>query len=501
MLRALWSSLGEHLPPWERLSQHIAFSGPLDPVLPSSFRVAAASQASIGACAMLARQIGIARNLRIMPSTNPVITLDSRHALAEFRSERYLRLIDHSGKRLPPPPEWNPLSGEYKCRDGRYIRTHCNFPHHRDIVLKTLGFDPADQRLWTDRTNVAAKVAEWDAFEFEEAVTRNGGCVAAMRSPEEWAKHPHSAVVRSQPLVSIRMIPGTESQAPVPFSTSSTSSTDVKYLGGIRILDLTRVVAGPVAGRCLAAHGATVLKITSPELPGFDFLDIDTGRGKANAQIHLPGQVQQLESLVADDCDVFLQSYRPGALGSKGFSAEKVAQLRPGIVYASLSAYGTEGPWAGKRGFDSLVQTATGINYAEAEAFGTLPAPRVLPCQALDHASGYLLAAGIMSALLKRATVGGSWEVNVSLARTAHWLSTELGRVDLDLEAVNESSAKEFGFDEVEGWGLLEEYQLRGSGECDKAIGVKHAAQNAAAGWTTVAIAGTDRPVWPEKLT
>ncbi|HEX2885092.1 CoA transferase, partial [Vineibacter terrae] len=200
-------------------------------------------------------------------------------------------------------------------------------------------------------------------------------------------------------------------------------------LSGVRVLDLTRIIAGPVCGRTLAAHGADVLLISGPHLPSVEPLVIDTGRGKRAAHIDLrtPDGKDALRAL-AREADVFVQGYRPGAIAGHGFDPAALAALRPGIVCVTLSAYGEAGPWAARRGFDSLVQTASGINYAEAEAAGVTE-PRALPCQALDHASGYLLALGAMMALLRRAREGGSWHVRVSLAQTGRWLQ-RMGQLD-----------------------------------------------------------------------
>jgi crotonobetainyl-CoA:carnitine CoA-transferase CaiB-like acyl-CoA transferase len=195
------------------------------------------------------------------------------------------------------------------------------------------------------------------------------------------------------------------------------------------VLELTHVIAGPVSGRVLAGHGADVLLVTAAHRPSMLPLVIDTGRGKLSTQIDLrqPDGQETLAALVRE-ADVFIQGYRPGAVAAHGFGPEELARLRPGIVYASLSAYGHDGPWAPRRGFDSLVQTASGLNLAEAEAFGSSE-PRPLPAQALDHATGYILAFAIMAALKRRAEQGGSWHVRVSLAQTGHWLR-QLGRID-----------------------------------------------------------------------
>ena len=200
-------------------------------------------------------------------------------------------------------------------------------------------------------------------------------------------------------------------------------------LTGLRVLELTRVIAGPVCGRTLAAHGAEVLHISAAHLPSFDHLVVDTGRGKRSAQLDLRStEGRQALRALAVQADVFIQGYRPGAVASHGFAPEELATLRPGIICTSLSAYGGVGPWGERRGFDSLVQTASGYNHAEALAAGVAP-PKVLPCQALDHASGFLLAFGTMAAVLRRAEEGGSWLVKVSLAGTGWWLRN-LGRLE-----------------------------------------------------------------------
>uniref|UniRef100_UPI000550D2AC CoA transferase n=2 Tax=Bradyrhizobium liaoningense TaxID=43992 RepID=UPI000550D2AC len=202
-------------------------------------------------------------------------------------------------------------------------------------------------------------------------------------------------------------------------------------LSGLRVLDLSRVIAGPVAGRTLAAHGADVLLVSGPELPAIPWLTIDTGRGKLTTFIELKSEFgrAQLRELLKD-ADIFSQGYRPRALAALGFAPEDAAQINPGIVYVTLSAYGHTGPWAERRGFDSLVQTTTGFNH-EGQAAG-IDAPRELPAQILDHATGYLMAFGAMMARVRQAREGGSWHVRVSLAQTGRWL-WNLGRLDSGL--------------------------------------------------------------------
>jgi len=248
-------------------------------------------------------------------------------------------------------------------------------------------------------------------------------CVSAYRSFEEWDKHPQAAALKGTPpieLVKIGDAPRREIDGSPRFP-----------LEGIRVLDLCRVLSGPVCGRTLAAYGADVLLITSPKLPDLPFLDIDTSRGKRTTQLDLTEATDhdRLKELVKE-ADVFLQAYRPGGLKEKGFGPQELAKLRPGIVCANLTAYGWEGPWKDKRGFDSLVQTATGFNWAEAEALAKFneqpvigrPEPKAFPLQALDHVGGYFLAFGIQAAVAKTVVEGGSWEVRVSLAAVAQWV-------------------------------------------------------------------------------
>jgi hypothetical protein len=262
---------------------------------------------------------------------------------------------------------------------------------------------------------------KWEAGKFESAVAEAGLVATMMRSPAEWAAHPQGQAVAKLPLLEITKI-GEASARPLPRSPE-------RPLSGVRVLDLTRVIAGPVCGRALAAHGADVMRVTAPHLPALPQLDIDTGRGKLSASVDLRATDDRdwLRGLIRES-HIFVQGYRPGGLAAKGFSPEALAEMRPGIVAVTLSAYGHEGPWAGRRGFDSLVQNASGINVAEAEAAG-VAAPKELPAQALDHASGYLMAFAATMALLRKSQEGGSWHVRVSLAQTGHWLQG-LGRLD-----------------------------------------------------------------------
>jgi len=383
-------------------SNAIDFSG-AEPVLPSSFAVGTAAAASIGAAALAAAELW-----RLRTGRRQRVGVDMRHAAIEFRSERYLRV---DGKE--PADHHDPIAGLYRCGDGRWARLHTNLPHHCSGLLKLLG-------CAHDKAAVQRGLENWQAEALETAAAEAGLVVTACRSFAEWDAHPQGRAIAQLPLLSIEKI---GDAPPRNFAPAD------RPLAGVKVLDLTRIIAGPVCGRTLAAHGADVLLVTAAHLPSMLPLVIDTGRGKLSTAIDLrePDGRATLTAL-ARDADVFVQGYRPGAIAGHGFAPHELARLRPGIVCASLCAYGHEGPWAGRRGFDSLVQTASGLNAAEAEAFGSRE-PRALPAQELDHATGFLLAFAVMAALKRRAEEGGSWHVRLSLAQTGYWLR-RLGRID-----------------------------------------------------------------------
>jgi crotonobetainyl-CoA:carnitine CoA-transferase CaiB-like acyl-CoA transferase len=397
ILADIWTSSGGNASALEA----VTLTGE-EPQLPSSFRVAAAAQSSIAAAGLAAAQIWQLRS-----GQRQQVAVDMRHAVVECRSERYLRVDDK-----PPPPAWDAIAGVYRTRDQRFVRLHTNFRHHRDAICRVLSCAP-------ERDQVQAALMQWDAGAFETAAYAAGGVVAMMRSHDEWSELPQAGAVGALPLVSIEKI-GEADPRPWPKGD--------RPLAGLRVLDLSRVIAGPVAGRTLAAHGADVILISGPDLPAIPWLTIDTGRGKLTSFVELknPQGRDSLRDLLAS-ADIFSQGYRPQALASLGFAPEDAAEINPGIVYVSLSAYGHAGPWAERRGFDSLVQTATGFNHAEGRAAG-VDGPKELPAQMLDHATGYLMAFGAMMAKARQSREGGSWHVRVSLARTGHWL-WNLGRI------------------------------------------------------------------------
>ncbi|HZV92339.1 MAG TPA: CoA transferase, partial [Caldimonas sp.] len=366
-----------------------------DPVLPSSFAIGAAAQASLAAAALAASEVGRLRNGLVQR-----VSVDMVDAAVEARAAF---LVDGNA-----PNVWDPIAGLYPCADG-WVRVHTNFAHHRDGVLRLLGLPEGPE---SSRDAVPSALSRWPAIEFETAAAADGLAVAALRNPGQWEAHPQSAAVATLPLVEISRLD--VDAGPLDWKDLPRTA---RPLEGLRVLEATRILAGPVAGRTLAAYGADVMLVNAPHLPNIDAL-ADTSRGKRSALADLRSSDDRERFVRAlSGSHVFLHSYRRGAFEGLGFGADEIARLRPGIVHASLSAYGRLGPWATRRGFDSLVQTASGFNVDEAAAAGVVE-PKPLPVQMLDMASGFLLAFGVEAALLRQRAEGGSWQVQVSLART-----------------------------------------------------------------------------------
>ena len=444
------------------------------PVLPSSFDVATAAQASLGLAVLAAAEIGHLRGIG-----RQSISVDRAHAALECTTWFALDGVT--------PPMWDPLSGLYPCGGpggpAGWVRIHANFAHHRDGALRLLGLAPGPA---TPRNAVAQALATWTAEGFEQAAADAGLVVAATRSFAQWDAHPQALALGRRPPLSITAIE--TGSAPAPAQAWPRITPAQSPLSGLRVLDLTRILAGPVAGQCLAAYGAEVMLVNGPHLPNIDAIAA-TSRGKLSAQIDLrqaSGQAQLLALL--GSAQVFMQGYRPGALAARGLDPRRLAQWRPGIVVGSLSAYGGVGPWAERRGFDSLVQTATGFNLAEAEAAGSTD-PKALPMQILDYSAGHLLAFGIQAALWRQATQGGSWLVQVSLVDVGHWLRS-LGRLPDGLAAIAPSK-QPYLADSPCGFGAEGHATLRA---------MRHAARFSRTPTATLRPSmppGSHQPVWP----
>ncbi len=290
----------------------VEFTGS-DPVFATPYRVGTA-----GAAALAAVGVAVSRLWHLRTSRIQGVKIDVRAAAAAMRSARYLRIDGQAPKEM-----WDPLSGYYPVKDGRWVSIHCNFANHRDAAKRVLG-NPAD------RAAAEAASRGWDGLALEDAIHAAQGCAGLARTAEEWARHPQSAAVAAQPLLHVEKLSESKPE-PLP--------PGPRPLSGVRVLDLTRVLAGPTCARTLAEHGADVLKISGAHLPDSGATEIDTGMGKLQAFLDLrtPDGVDSLRGLLRE-ADVFSQSYRPGTLAARGFSPEQAAELRPGIVYVTLSA-------------------------------------------------------------------------------------------------------------------------------------------------------------------
>ncbi len=408
----------------ESRANELEITGGLDPFLPTPFRMAEASTATLAA-------VGLAMNdlWELRTGRRQKIAINTRQATASLRSGTYLKMED-----TPVPNGRNVVMGTYPAKHGRWSYIHCNFPNHRAAALKVLG-------VAEDRDAVTKAIAQWDALELEEAIIAAGGAGGMVRTMADWAQHPQGIAIADLPLMEIVKIADSPAE-PLPKGN--------RPLSGIRVLDLTRVIAGPTCARTLAEHGAEVLKITGKHLPSLGRQEYDTGHGKLSAHLDLreAKDVEILRGLVRK-ADVFSQGYRPGTLGNRGFTPEALAQLRPGIVVVSLCAFSHAGPWASRRGFDTVVQTVSGITNRQGEVFpGAAPGPQFYPVSAIDFLTGYLMAFGASVALARRAREGGSWLVRISLAQVGRWL-VQRGEVPA-AELTN--VAKEFTPEELERW-------------------------------------------------
>src|SRR5262245_21841392 len=288
----------------------VDITGDADPILPTPFRIGETSAAALAAVGL-----AVADLWQLRTGRRQDVAVDSRRATASLRSGHYMKMGG-----APVSTERNTIMGVYPARDGRWSYLHCNFPNHRDAALSVLGVPD-------DREAVRRAVAKWDAQELEEAIIAAKGAGGMVRTMAEWAQHPQAAAIASQPLMEIVKI-GNSPPEKLPDAD--------RPLSGVRVLDLTRVLAGPTCARPLAEHGADVLKITAAHLPNIGYQEYDTGHGKLSAHLDLrqSKDVETLRALIRE-ADVFSQGYRPGTLGNRGLSPEALAELRPGIVYVS----------------------------------------------------------------------------------------------------------------------------------------------------------------------
>lgn len=371
-----------------------------DDVLPSKLATTELAVGAVASAAAAASQLAAARGYR-----GAGAQVDGRRVSASFRSDQLFRV---DGK---PVEGFAPLSGFWATADG-WARTHANYPHHLAALTHALGLEVSATP--EDLATVLAAMASIDA---EEKVVAAGGVCAAVRDPDQWRHHRQAQALRQLPLL------GFSTLTPAPHRVLGPPPADpLLPAAGLRVVDLTRVIAGPVATRTLALLGADVMRIDSPRLEEIGWQHLDTGMGKRSTLLDLDAESDTFDRLLTE-ADVVVMGYRPSSLDRRGLSPQRLAQRRPGLVIASLSAWGSDGPWAQRRGFDSIVQAATGIAVVESPDGVT---PGKLPAQALDHATGYLLAAGVLSAVTAQLEDGATRHVQAHLARTAQWLLEHL---------------------------------------------------------------------------
>jgi crotonobetainyl-CoA:carnitine CoA-transferase CaiB-like acyl-CoA transferase len=378
-----------------------------DPILRSPHRLGEGA-----AVARLLTGVGANELWRVRTGETQRIVVDARHAAASLLSFVHTRV--HDPERRPTRDLTTTgarLTRILPTRDGRHIQLHGSF-HDAPTVLAELGLGES-----ATPEQIAVAVADRDAFELEAALVDRGVCGGVVLTRDEWAHHPQGRALAGLPVVTIARIGDAPPEPPPPGH---------RPASGVRVLDLTRVLAGPTVAKTLAEHGADVLHVSAPGLERRGPFELDTGIGKRQAWIDLddPDEVEVLVGL-ARDCDVFSQGYRLGALARRGFAPEHLAELRPGIVYVSENCYGHVGPWAGRPGWEQLAQAATGMSHREglASASGE---PRLAPAAVNDYSTGWFGAYGAMVALARRAAEGGSWHVQVSLSQTCSWYQ-ELG--------------------------------------------------------------------------
>lgn len=365
--------------------------------LPSCFAVSELLSASVAAVGSGASSLIATLGLASLP---PAVRIDQR--LASLWSGRSIHPIAWE-----MPPVWDAVAGDYRTRDG-WIKLHTNLAHHRRAALEVLGCEP-------ERAAVTDAVAQWESEALEAAIVNAGGVAAAMRSRDEWARHPQGAAVAMEPLINW--------ETERPGSVRPWKGTRDRPLSGLRVLDLTRVIAGPVATRTLAGLGATVLRIDPPDWEEANVVpEVTLGKRCAHLRLDTPAGKAAFEHLVRD-ADLLVHGYRPGALEGLGLGAEMRRRLAPSLIEITLNAYGWTGPWEGRRGFDSLVQMSSGIAEAGMN-WAKRAEPTPLPVQALDHATGYLMAAAALVALNKGARGEGITGARLSLARTADLLAS-----------------------------------------------------------------------------
>ena len=372
-----------------------------DPVLNTHFRLAATASAAIAG-------IGVAVNdlWELKTGRRQSIAIDAVAATAALKSKNYFQAKNTNGvfeNVTDASHEANRgLTGIFQTKDGRWLLPHFGLDH---LCRRTLDLLQADAN--TD--SIAKAVAKWDALDLENAIDEARVCGGMIRTNDEWLQEPHGKILAAKPVVEIIKIGDSEPE-PMPAGD--------RPLSGIRALDLTRILAGPITGRTLAEHGADVLMVSAPHLPQVWSYVADTSHGKRSCYLDLrdESEKQTLLSLVKT-ADVFSQGYRPDKINKMGLGPEALADIRPGLVYVSINCYGADGPFSHRAGWEQIAQIMTGIA-AEGVQSSSGYKPKTLPAAANDYITGYLGAYGTLLALARRAREGGSYHVRVSLCQT-----------------------------------------------------------------------------------
>lgn len=444
------------------------------PGMKTRFHAEEAAAAALAATGVMAAELWSLRG-----GSAQSVEVSTREAGAALVSFAYQTFSDPD---RAPPARPDDLTGDrgapmgfFEARDGRFVFLHPSFSASAAKLFDLLGRP-------VDRAAAQAVVRGWAAADLEDAIAAAGVCGAMARSLEEWSVTDQARVLAARPVVEITKI---AEAPPMPLPAAGTSP-----LSGVRVLDLTRVLAGPTCGRTLAQHGADVLYVTSPKLPATEFFVSDVGHGKLATALDLtaPGDMARLKALAAG-CDVFSQGYRLGSLERLGLGPLDLARLRPGIVYTSINAYGHEGPWAGRPGWEQLAQTVTGMAAVHGASIGEDGAPKLQPGAVTDYTTGFLAAFGTLVALERRARFGGSYLVRVSLAQTGMWLSNLGLKPQAALEEVEPLSPAE-----IDGWRI----------ESDSGFGpVRHLRpavrmSGTPARWARPTVPlGSHPPIWP----
>ena len=368
------------------------------------------------AAAVVLAAIGVAVNdlWELRTGRRQQIHVDVRHAAASLRGHWYQQL---NGEETPREDHLGLVySDRFRCRDGRWIQLHGGFPHLGEGTSKVIGSEHTYE-------SIVEAVSRWDAFELEDALAAAGMCGVVCRTGPEWRETAQGKALLALPPVQVVKI---GESAPVPLPAGD------RPLSGLKALDLTRVLAGPVSGRTLAEHGANVLHITSPNLASVPPYVLAVNPGKRSAYLDLddPAQADQLLGLTTD-ADLFVQGYRAGSLERRGFGVEALTRQNPGLIAVSVNCYGPVGPWRDRPGWEQLGQSATGLAIGQ----GGPDRPTLMPAQACDYTTGYFTALGALIALGRRAREGGSYAVNASLCQTGMWLE-RLGTIFDPAEAV-----------------------------------------------------------------